>query len=82
MKWEKEILNQLFFYDIIIITKGVHILKDKAFFYIKYHNIFMRLGCIISFKKCWNCINYKGLLKKTLIVSQPYHDVLPFYIKL
>lgn len=51
MKWEKVVLNRLFFYDIIIITKGIHILKDKTFFYIKHHNIFIRLGHIIGFKK-------------------------------
>ena len=38
-------------------------------------------GVLRALKKCWNCTSCKGLLGETLIVSQPYYDVSPFYAK-
>ncbi|OCK93165.1 uncharacterized protein K441DRAFT_566735, partial [Cenococcum geophilum 1.58] len=41
----------LFFCDVRHIIEGVDVLKDKAFLYSKYRNIFVYLGLITGFKK-------------------------------
>lgn len=44
IKWKKEVLNQPFFCDAVNTTGGARILRDKAFPYGKYRDIFVRLG--------------------------------------
>ena len=50
IKWKNDVLSQPFFCDVKNTTGGVHVLNDKAFPYIKYREIFMRLGRVIGFK--------------------------------
>ncbi|OCK92298.1 uncharacterized protein K441DRAFT_571523, partial [Cenococcum geophilum 1.58] len=45
------ILNRLFFCDVSYITRGGNIIKEKAFLYAKYRDIFIRLGLITRFKE-------------------------------
>ncbi|XTI87214.1 hypothetical protein V2W45_1467815 [Cenococcum geophilum] len=40
-----------FFCDVSYITRGSNIIKEKAFLYAKYRNIFIRLGLITGFKE-------------------------------
>ena len=49
--WEDEVLNRPFFCDVSYITRGGNIIKEKAFLYAKYHNIFICLELIAGFKE-------------------------------
>ena len=51
IKWKDEVLDRLFFYDVSYITRGGNIIKEKAFLYAKYRDIFIRLGLITGFKE-------------------------------
>ena len=51
IKWKDEVLDRLFFYDVSYITRGGNIIKEKAFLYAKYCNIFICLGLITRFKE-------------------------------
>ena len=51
IKWKKELLNQPFLCDVRNTSEGVRILKDKAFPYAKYRDIFVRLGRVAGFEK-------------------------------
>ena len=51
IKWKKELLNQPFLCDVRNTSEGVRILKDKAFPYTKYRDIFVRLGRVAGFEK-------------------------------
>ncbi|KAF1935000.1 hypothetical protein EJ02DRAFT_487434, partial [Clathrospora elynae] len=60
IKWKKELLNQLFLCNVRNTSGGACILKEKAFPYAKYCNIFVRLGRVAGFEKslelyqlCW-----------------------------
>ncbi|KAF2194702.1 hypothetical protein K469DRAFT_547808 [Zopfia rhizophila CBS 207.26] len=48
--WKDEVLNQPFFCDVKNTTEGARKLKDKAFPYAKYRNIFVRLGRVAGFE--------------------------------
>jgi hypothetical protein len=50
VKWKKELLNQPFLCDVKSISEGVRILKEKAFLYTKYRDIFVRLGRVAGFE--------------------------------
>ncbi|XTI93695.1 hypothetical protein V2W45_1253624, partial [Cenococcum geophilum] len=51
IKWKNKVLNRLFFCDVSYITRGGNIIKEKAFLYAKYRDIFIRLGLITRFKE-------------------------------
>jgi len=51
IKWKDEVLDWLFFYDVSYITRGSNIIKEKAFLYTKYRDIFVCLGLITRFKE-------------------------------
>ncbi|EMD65860.1 hypothetical protein COCSADRAFT_310320 [Bipolaris sorokiniana ND90Pr] len=51
IKWKKELLNQPFLCDVRNTSEGVRILKEKAFPYAKYRDIFVRLGRVAGFEK-------------------------------
>ena len=50
IKWKNDVLSQPFFYDVKNTIGGVYVLSDKAFLYVKYWDIFMRLGCVVGFE--------------------------------
>lgn len=50
IRWNDEALARPFFYNVRHMTRGVDVLKDKAFLYAKYRDIFIRLGLITGFK--------------------------------
>jgi len=49
--WKGEVLDRPFFCDVSYITRGGNIIKEKAFLYAKYRDIFIRLGLITGFKE-------------------------------
>ena len=51
VKWKKELLHQPFLCDVRNTSEGVRILKEKAFPYAKYRDIFVRLGHVAGFEK-------------------------------
>ena len=51
VKWKNKVLDQPFFCDVSYTTKGSNVIKEKAFLYTKYHNIFIRLRLIAGFKE-------------------------------
>ena len=51
IKWKDEVLDWLFFYDVSYITRGGNIIKEKAFLYAKYCDIFIYLGLVTGFKE-------------------------------
>ncbi|KAF1364070.1 hypothetical protein EJ07DRAFT_162583 [Lizonia empirigonia] len=51
IKWKKELLNQPFLCDVRNTSEGVRVLKEKAFPYAKYRDIFVRLGRVAGFEE-------------------------------
>jgi hypothetical protein len=51
IKWKDEVLDTPFFCNVQNTTGGARILKDKAFPYGKYRDIFARLGRVAGFEK-------------------------------
>jgi hypothetical protein len=50
IKWKKELLNQPFLCNVRNTSGGVCILKEEAFPYAKYRDIFVRLGRVAGFE--------------------------------
>jgi hypothetical protein len=50
IKWKKELLNQPFLCDVRNTSEGVCVVKEKAFPYAKYRDIFVRLGRVAGFE--------------------------------
>jgi hypothetical protein len=51
IKWKDEVLDRPFFYNVSYITRGGNVIKEKAFLYAKYRDIFIRLGLIARFEE-------------------------------
>ncbi|KAF2647143.1 hypothetical protein K491DRAFT_723683 [Lophiostoma macrostomum CBS 122681] len=51
VKWKEHFLDKPFFCDIEHTAEGARILKDKAFNYQKYRDIFVRLGRVAGFEE-------------------------------
>jgi len=50
IRWKDEVLDRPFFCDVSYMTRGGSVLKEKAFLYAKYRDIFVRLGHVAGFK--------------------------------
>ncbi|OAL56175.1 hypothetical protein IQ07DRAFT_639770 [Pyrenochaeta sp. DS3sAY3a] len=50
IKWKREVLDQPFFCNVLKTSEGGRVLKDKAFPYSKYRDIFVRLGRVAGFE--------------------------------
>ncbi|XTI94315.1 hypothetical protein V2W45_1473512 [Cenococcum geophilum] len=79
-----EVLNQPFFCDVRHITGGVDVLKDKAFLYLKYRNIFTmgHLGSIyenIYFRKLQNYPKLKTLCNAKRKIERLNKAICDFY---
>jgi len=51
IKWKDEVLDRPFFCDVSYTTKGNNVIKEKAFLYAKYRDIFIRLRLVTGFKE-------------------------------
>ena len=51
IKWKDEVLDRPFFCDVSHTTGGGNVIKEKAFPYAKYRDIFVRLGLVAGFEE-------------------------------
>ncbi|OCK98708.1 uncharacterized protein K441DRAFT_542205, partial [Cenococcum geophilum 1.58] len=66
VKWKNKVLDQPFFYDVSHITRDGNIIKEKAFPYAKYRDIFVRLGLIARFKEALELYQLRQALGKNI----------------
>jgi hypothetical protein len=81
VKWKEDLLDQPFLCDVRNTSEGVRILKEKAFLYAKYRDIFVRLGHVAGFEKSLELyqlrrasgrnINSKSALDHVLLLFHP-----------
>jgi hypothetical protein len=80
IKWKKELLNQPFLCDVRNTSEGVRILKEKAFPYAKYRDIFVRLGRVAGFEKSLELYQLRRASRRNINSEFALDTVLPLNV--
>jgi hypothetical protein len=81
IKWKKGLLNQPFLCDVGNTGEGVRILKEKAFPYAKYRDIFVRLGRVAGFEKSLELYQLRRASGKNINSKSALYHISPKLIK-